>query len=73
MTNDKLKAMQSDDDRCLFRVKNEVFVAKTGFDLEREQVVKAVFSATKDKRSKERIQEVAQDLPGRVRELWDEA
>ena len=62
-----------DDDRFLFRVKNEAPMAKTGFDLDREQVVKAVFSATKEELSEERIQEIAQFLPGRVRELWDEA
>ncbi|MDV2993889.1 MAG: hypothetical protein N4J56_003543 [Chroococcidiopsis sp. SAG 2025] len=62
-----------DDDRFLFRVKNEAPMAKTGFDLDREQVVSAVFSATKEELSQERIQEIAQYLPGRVRELWDAA
>jgi uncharacterized protein (DUF2267 family) len=41
--------------------------------VDREQAVKAVFSATKDELSPERIQEIASWLPGRVRELWDEA
>ncbi len=62
-----------DDDRFLFRVKNESGMAVTGYDVDREQVVKAVFSATKDELSPERIEEVASWLPGRVRELWDEA
>ena len=62
-----------DDDRFLFRVKNESGMAVTGYDVDREQVVKAVFSATKDELSEERIQEVANWLPGRVRELWEEA
>ncbi len=62
-----------DDDRFLFRVKNESGMAVTGYDVDREQVVKAVFSATKDELSPERIEEIAGWLPGRVRELWDEA
>ena len=62
-----------DDDRFLFRVKNEAPMARTGFDVDREEVVKAVFGATKDELSEERIKEVASFLPGRVRELWEEA
>lgn len=62
-----------DDDRFLFRVKNEAPMAVTGHDVDREQVVKAVFSATKDELSEERIEEIASWLPGRVKELWQEA
>ncbi len=62
-----------DDDRFLFRVKNESGMAATGYDVDREQVVKAVFSATKDELSEERIKEIAGWLPGRVKELWEEA
>ena len=62
-----------DDDRFLFRVKNESPMAATGYELDREEVVKAVFSATKEELSEERIKEIADWLPGRVRELWDEA
>ncbi|HCF26275.1 MAG TPA: DUF2267 domain-containing protein [Cyanobacteria bacterium UBA11049] len=62
-----------DDDRFLFRVKNEAPMARTGFDVDREEVVKAVFSATKEELSEERIQEIASWLPGRVKELWQEA
>jgi uncharacterized protein (DUF2267 family) len=62
-----------DDDRFLFRVKNESPMAVTGFDVDREQVVKAVFSATKDELSEERIKEIAEWLPGKVRQLWEEA
>lgn len=61
------------DERFLRRVKNESPMARTGFDLDREEVVKAVFSATKDELSQERIQEIASCLPGRVRELWEQA
>lgn len=61
------------DERFLTRVKNESPMAATGYDLDRDQVVKAVFSATKEELSEERIKEIAQYLPGKVRELWDEA
>lgn len=58
-------------DRFLFRAANEAGLAPT---IEREQAVQAVFSATKDELSNDRIQEVAQWMPeGRVRELWDQA
>jgi uncharacterized protein (DUF2267 family) len=61
-------------DRFLFRVKNESGMARTGYDVDREQVVKAVFSATKDELSQERIQEIASWMPeGTVKQLWDEA
>ncbi|OKH22884.1 DUF2267 domain-containing protein [Chroogloeocystis siderophila] len=62
-----------DDDRFLFRVKNESPMAATGYDIDRERVVSAVFSATKDELSEERIKEIAQYLPGKVRQLWEEA
>jgi len=57
-------------DRFLFRVANE-----GGQPIvDREKVIKAVFSATKDELSEERIKEIAGWLPeGRVRELWQEA
>ncbi|MCL6754944.1 DUF2267 domain-containing protein [Nostoc sp. CCCryo 231-06] len=57
-------------DRFLFRVANEGGLPAT---IEREQAVKAVFSATKDELSEERIQEIASWLPDRVRELWEQA
>jgi len=34
------------------------------FDVDRDQVVQAVFSATKDELSEERIKEIADCLPG---------
>jgi uncharacterized protein (DUF2267 family) len=58
------------DDRFLFRVANEGGLPPT---LEREKAVQAVFSATKDELSEERIQEVAQWLPPHVRQLWEQA
>lgn len=63
-----------DSDRFLFRVKNESGMVRTGYDVDREQVVEAVFSATKEELSEERIKEIASWMPeGRVRELWDKA
>ncbi|MFP4101345.1 DUF2267 domain-containing protein [Coleofasciculus sp.] len=59
-----------DSDRFLFRVANEGGLPRT---IEREQAVKAVFSATKDKLSSERIQEIESWLPDHVRQLWQEA
>jgi len=59
-----------DSDRFLFRVANEGGLPRT---VDREQAVKAVFSATKDELSSERIQEIANWLPEHVRELWEEA
>ena len=48
-------------------------MAVTGYDLDREQVVKAVFSATKDELSEERVKEIANCLPPRVRQMWETA
>lgn len=59
-----------DSDRFLFRVANEGGMPP---NVNREQVVKAVFSATKDELSPERIQEIASWLPDVVRQLWEEA
>ncbi len=59
-----------DSDRFLFRVANEGTKPGT---VDREQAVKAVFSATKDELSEERIQEIASWLPDYVRQLWEQA
>jgi uncharacterized protein (DUF2267 family) len=58
-------------DRFLFRAANE---SGMPLGVDRELAVKAVFSATKDELSKERIEEIASWMPeGRVSELWREA
>lgn len=57
-------------DRFLFRVANESGMAAT---VDRDKVIKAVFSATKDELSAERIQEVASWLPDLVRQMWEQA
>ncbi|MBG1260676.1 DUF2267 domain-containing protein [Nostoc commune] len=54
----------------LTRVANEGGLPGT---VEAEQAVKAVFSATKDELSQERIQEIAGSLPDYVRQLWEQA
>ncbi|MEH2061073.1 MAG: DUF2267 domain-containing protein [Nostoc sp.] len=54
----------------LTRVANEGGVSGT---VDAEQAVKAVFSATKDELSPERIQEIAGALPDYVRQLWEQA
>jgi uncharacterized protein (DUF2267 family) len=58
------------DDTFLFRIKQEGGLPPT---IEPEQAVKAVFSATKDELSPERVQEIAGFLPGKVRQLWEAA
>ncbi|MCC5605856.1 DUF2267 domain-containing protein [Nostoc sp. CHAB 5834] len=54
----------------LTRVANEGGVPGS---VDAEQAVKAVFSATKDELSEERIQEIAGCLPDYVRQLWEQA
>lgn len=58
------------DTTFLFRIRQE---AGLPAHVDVEKVVKAVFSATKDELSPERIQEVSGFLPGLVRQLWQEA
>lgn len=58
------------DTTFLFRIRQESSLPST---VEPEQVVKAVFSATKDELSPERIQEIAEFLPGTVLQLWQDA
>lgn len=60
-----------DSDRFLFRAANESSMPPSA---DREKVIQAVFSATKDELSAERIQEIASWMPeGRVSELWNQA
>ena len=59
-----------DSDRFLFRVANEGGMPPNA---DREKVVMAIFSATKDELSQERIQEIASWLPDVVRKMWEEA
>ncbi|MGF1536949.1 MAG: DUF2267 domain-containing protein [Elainellaceae cyanobacterium] len=59
-----------DDSDFIFRVANESSMQRSA---EPERVIKAVFSATKEEISQDRIQEIAGCLPGKVRELWEAA
>ena len=59
-----------DDSRFIFRVDNEAGLPP---NTDAETVIKAVFSATKDELSAERVQEITELMPGKVRQLWEEA
>ncbi|WP_373528786.1 DUF2267 domain-containing protein [Nostoc sp.] len=59
-----------DSNLFLRRVANEGGLPGT---IEVEQAIKAVFSATKEELSQERIQEIAGWLPDRIRQLWEQA
>jgi len=59
-----------DSNLFLTRVANEGGLPGT---VQVEQAIKAVFSATKNELSPERIQEIAGCLPDRIRELWEQA
>ncbi len=54
----------------LFRINQEAGLPRA---VDAETAVKAVFFATKDELSEERIQEVATFLPNEIRQLWNEA
>ena len=62
--------LKFDDETFFFRVKQEGGLAKTTGP---KTVVKAVFSATKEELSAERVTEIAEFMPGEVRKLWEEA
>jgi uncharacterized protein (DUF2267 family) len=62
--------MGIDSKLFLTRVANEGGLPGT---VKAEQAVQAVFSATKDKLSPERIQEIATCLPDQIRGIWEQA
>ncbi len=57
-------------DTFLFRIQQEASLER---GVDPETVVKAVFSATKDELSEERVKEIAGFLPDKIRQLWEEA
>jgi uncharacterized protein (DUF2267 family) len=59
-----------DDETFLFRIRQEGGLQR---GIDPELAVSAVFSATKDELSQERIQEIAEVLPGRIRQIWEKA
>ena len=63
-------ALKFDDDTFFFRIEKEGGLPKTTGP---QTVVKAVFSATKDELSAEKVTEIAEFMPGKVRQLWEEA
>jgi uncharacterized protein (DUF2267 family) len=63
-------ALNIRDTTFLFRIQQEAGLPK---NVQPEQAVKAVFSATKDELSEARIQEIAGFMPGTIRQLWQEA
>ncbi|MEO1392982.1 MAG: DUF2267 domain-containing protein [Cyanobacteria bacterium J06634_5] len=63
-------SLHFDDETFLFRVAKEAGIPKTTGP---ETVVKAVFSATKDELSSERVAEITQAMPGKIRTLWENA
>ncbi len=62
--------LKFDDETFLFRIGNEGGLPKTTGP---KTVVKAVFSATKDELSPERITEIAEFMPGKIRQIWEQA
>jgi uncharacterized protein (DUF2267 family) len=57
-------------DTFLFRIRQEAGLPRA---IPPEEAVSAVFSATKDELSQERIQEISSFLPDKIRELWENA
>ncbi len=62
--------LEFDGDTFIFRVNQESGVPK---GIEATTVIKAVFSATKQELSPERVTEIASFLPDKVKVLWNEA
>ena len=62
--------LKFDADTFIFRIEKEGGMPRgtTG-----EKVINAVFSATKEELSEERIKEVAEFLPGKIKEMWTAA
>lgn len=52
------------------RINQEAGLSK---GVEPETAIKAVFSATKDELSQERIQEIVNFLPGEIRQMWEQS
>ncbi|WP_413164526.1 DUF2267 domain-containing protein [Capilliphycus salinus ALCB114379] len=62
--------LEFDDNTFIFRIKQEGGAPK---GMAGETIIEAVFAATKDELSQERIQEIAGFMPGKIKELWQQA
>ncbi len=62
--------LQCDGDTFLFMIRQEAHLPD---GVTPETVVSAIFSATKEELSSERIEEIASFLPGRVQQMWQQA
>jgi uncharacterized protein (DUF2267 family) len=58
------------DETFIFRIEQEGSLPK---GTNGEKAIKAVFSATKEELPQERIQEISQYLPGKVKQMWEAA
>lgn len=62
--------LEFDDETFLFRISQEGGLQR---GIQPETAVSAVFAATKSELTSDRIEEVASALPGRIRQLWQQA
>ncbi|MGJ3249602.1 MAG: DUF2267 domain-containing protein [Elainellaceae cyanobacterium] len=62
--------LKIDSDTFLFRIRQEAGLPRSTTP---EQAIMAVFSATKDELSQDRVQEVASFLPDKIRDMWMQA
>jgi len=62
--------LEIDDETFLFRVRQEAGLQR---GIDPETALTAVFSATKDELSQQRIQDIADVLPGKIRQIWEKA
>ena len=62
--------LKFDADTFIFRIEKEGGIPR---GTNGKKVIKAVFSATKDELSEDRIKEIAEFLPGQVKDMWQAA
>ncbi|HHP7245778.1 MAG TPA: DUF2267 domain-containing protein, partial [Elainellaceae cyanobacterium] len=62
--------LKIDSDTFLFRIRQEAGLPRSTTP---EQAIMAVFSATKDELSEDRVQEIANFLPDKIRDMWMQA